>query len=225
MTATGSEEARDGDVPDGRAVVRRRDREKDDAWIRAYLRAATWGTLATVGDDGQPYVNANLFAFDEHRHCLWLHTHRAGRTRSNVDAHGKVAFSVAGMGRLLPAPEALEFSVEYAGVVVFGRARVDDDPVEATHGLRLLMEKYAPHLRYGEDYRPVTPHDLARTAVYRVDIEAWSGKQKAAPADFPGAYGLPEPPVPFPGSSTGAEWGWEADVSRPPGPARRPTPG
>lgn len=183
---------------DPRARVRRRDRGKDDAWIRAYLRAATWGTLATVGEDGQPYLNANIFAFDEDRHCLWLHTHRTGRTRTNLDAHGKVAFSVAGIGRLLPAPEALEFSVEYAGVVVFGRGWVADDPAEATHGLRLLLEKYAPHLRYGEDYRAVTGAELERTAVFRVDVEAWSGKQKEAPPGFPGAFRLPEPPVPFP---------------------------
>lgn len=182
---------------DPRARVRRRDRGKDDAWIRAYLSAATWGTLATVGEDGQPYLNANIFALDEDRNCLWLHTHRTGRTRANVDAHTKVAFSVAGMGRLLPAPEALEFSVEYAGVVVFGRGWVADDPAEATHGLRLLLEKYAPHLRYGEDYRGVTDAELERTAVFRVDIEAWSGKQKEAPPDFPGAFQLPEPPVPF----------------------------
>lgn len=184
---------------DDRAQVRRRDRAKDEAWIRAFLRASTWGSLATVGGDGQPYVSANLYAFDEDRHCLWLHTHRTGRTRTNVDAHDLVAFSVAGVGRLLPAAQALEFSVEYAGVVVFGRGRVVADEAEAERGLRLLLERCAPHLRYGQDYTGVTREDLARTAVYRIDIEAWSGKQKAAAPDFPGAYRLPDAPIPFPG--------------------------
>jgi len=185
-------------MSDPRSEVRRRDRAKEDGWISSFLHAATWGYLATVGEDGQPYLNSNLFAFDEERHCLWLHTHRTGRTRANVDAHDKVVFSAAAMGRLLPASEALEFSVEYAGVVVFGTGRVIEEPEEATHGLRVLLEKYAPHLRYGVDYREVTPDELKRTAVYRVDIEAWSGKQKEAPGEFPGAYVLPEPPVPFP---------------------------
>jgi nitroimidazol reductase NimA-like FMN-containing flavoprotein (pyridoxamine 5'-phosphate oxidase superfamily) len=185
-------------MSDPRSEVRRRDRAKEDGWISSFLHAATWGYLATVGEDGQPYLNSNLFAFDEERHCLWLHTHRTGRTRANVDAHDKVVFSAAVMGRLLPASEALEFSVEYAGVVVFGTGRVIEEPEEATHGLRVLLEKYAPHLRYGVDYREVTPDELKRTAVYRVDIEAWSGKQEEAPADFPGAYVLPEPRVPFP---------------------------
>ncbi|MDP2958427.1 MAG: pyridoxamine 5'-phosphate oxidase family protein [Longimicrobiales bacterium] len=191
------------EVPDPRAAVRRRDREKEEGWIRAFLHAAPWGFLATVGEAGQPYLNSNLFVFDEERHCLYLHTNRTGRTRDNVDAHAKVAFSAAAMGRLLPAAAALEFSVEYAGVVVFGTARVVEDEEEATHGLRILLEKYAPHLRYGEDYRQVTPDELQRTAVYRVDIEAWSGKQKEVAPDFPGAFEVPEPRLPFrdPGAS------------------------
>lgn len=186
--------------PDGRAAVRRRDRGKDDAWTRAFLERAPWGFLATVGDDGQPFLNSNLFVFDAERHCIYLHTHRTGRTRDNLDGGARVAFSAAGMGRLLPAAEALEFSVEYAGVVCFGRAAVVADEDEARHALRALLEKYAPHLRYGEDYRATTAKELERTAVYRIDIEAWSGKQKEAPADFPGAFELPAPPVPFPGA-------------------------
>lgn len=183
---------------DPRAEVRRRDRGKDDAWIRAFLHAAPYGVLATVDETGQPFVNSNLFVYDEERHCLYLHTHRTGRTRDNVVARDRVAFTATGMGRLLPAAEALEFSVEYAGVVVFGRGVVLDDEEEATHGLKILLEKYAPHLRYGEDYRAVTSDELKRTAVYRVSIEAWSGKQKEAAADFPGAFRLPEPSIPFP---------------------------
>jgi len=51
-----------------------------------------------------------------------------------------------------------------------------------------LLKKYAPHLAYGEDYRAITPEELKRTAVYRVDIEAWSGKKKEVAPDFPGAF-------------------------------------
>lgn len=182
---------------DPRSAIRRRDRGKEDPWIRAYLHAAPFGFLATVGDEGQPFLNSNIFVYDEERHCLYLHTNRTGRTRENVEAHRKVCFSVAAMGRLLPAPEALEFSVEYSGVVVFGTGSIVEDVDEATHGLRILLEKYAPHLRYGEDYRSVTADELKRTAVFRVDVEAWSGKQKEEAADFPGAFDLPGPALPF----------------------------
>ena len=103
------------------------------------------------------------------------------------------------MGRLLPAPEALEFSVEYAGVVTFGTGRVVEEQDEARTALQMLLDKYAPHLRPGVDYRATTDDELKRTAVYRIDIEAWSGKQKEVPEDFPGAFALDPPPVPFPG--------------------------
>lgn len=182
---------------DARAALRRRDRGKDDAWIRGFLRAAPFGFLATVDEGGQPFLNSNLFAYDEERHCIYLHTARSGRTRSNVEAARSVAFSVAAMGRMLPALEALEFSVEYAGVVVFGTACVVDDPEEAAYGLQRILDRYAPHLKPGRDYRPTTAEELARTAVYRIDIEAWSGKQKEAERDFPGAYRVPDVAVPF----------------------------
>lgn len=187
-----------GDAVDERARVRRRDRGKDDAWIRSFLRRAPFGFLATVSTAGQPFLNSNLFVFDEARHCIYLHTHRTGRTRTNVDEHERLAFGVAAMGRLLPAAEALEFSIEYAGVVVFGHGHVVADAGEAASALQLLLEKYAPHLEYGVDYRATTEQELQRTAVYRIDIEAWSGKQKEAAADFPGAFQLPSVPVPFP---------------------------
>ncbi len=48
----------------------------------------------------------------------------------------------------------------------------------------------------------MTDEELTRTAVYRIEIETWSGKQKEVAADFPGAYELPSLPVPFPESAT-----------------------
>lgn len=171
------------------AQPRRRDRAvTDEAWIEALLARAPVGTLATVDESGQPFLNTNLFVYDPGRHVIYLHTARAGRTRANVGANERVCFAVSELGRLLPAATALEFSVEYAGVVVFGRGAVVIDEAEATTGLQLLLDKYAPHLRPGRDYRPIQPEELARTAVYRITIEAWSGKRKAVPDDFPGAY-------------------------------------
>ena len=173
---------------DTRTQIRRRDRAvQDDAWIRAKLHRAPWGVLATT-HQGQPFVNSNLFVFDEAAHAIYTHTAHEGRTRSNVEGDGRVCFTVGEMGRLLPADTALEFSVEYASVVVFGHATIVADEDEARHGLQLLLDKYAPHLQPGRDYRPITPGELARTTVYRVQIEAWSGKKKEAEPDFPGAF-------------------------------------
>jgi len=189
---------------DDRVRMRRADRGKDDAWIKAFLHQAPYGFMATVGEGGQPFLNSNLFVYDEEAHCIYLHTARTGRTRDNVDAHDKVCFSVAAMGRMLPADEALEFSVEYAGVVVFGTGRVIEDLEEARAGLQMLLDRYAPHLKADRDYRGITLEEMQRTATYRIDIEAWSGKQKAVGPDFPGAYGIPGVAVPFDPAAEGA---------------------
>jgi nitroimidazol reductase NimA-like FMN-containing flavoprotein (pyridoxamine 5'-phosphate oxidase superfamily) len=178
------------------AKVRRRDREvTDEAWIRDLLHRAPFGTLATV-HDGQPFLNTNIFVYAEDEHAIYLHTAHTGRTRTNVETEERVCFGVSEMGRLLPAPVALEFSVEYAGVVVFGRAAVVTDSAEAERALQRLLDKYFGHLRPGRDYRPITAEELARTTVYRVRIDHWSGKQKVAKDDFPGAflYGRPGEP-------------------------------
>lgn len=172
-------------------AVRRADRAIDDQdWIVDFLRRAAIGILATV-HDGQPFINSNLFVYDEPSHCIYMHTARLGRTRSNVEAAERVCFSVTEMGRLLPADEALEFSVEYSGVVAFGAATVLTDAVEARLALQLLLDKYFPHLLPERDYRPIVDEELKRTSVYRIDIESWSGKRKQVEDDFPGAFVYP----------------------------------
>ncbi|NNM33026.1 MAG: pyridoxamine 5'-phosphate oxidase family protein [Gemmatimonadetes bacterium] len=167
--------------------VRRRDRAKDDPWVRAFLARAATGVLATVRD-GQPYLNSNLFVYDPEAHVIYVHTAQAGKTRANVEDHEKVSFTAFEMGRLLPADEALEFSVEYGGVVAFGTGRIVDDTAEEERALQLILDKYAPHLRPGRDYRPITPQELKRTAVFRIEIDRWSGKQKKVEDAFPGAF-------------------------------------
>lgn len=167
--------------------IRRSDRAKDDTWIRSFLMRGEVGTMATTVD-GQPFLVTRNYVYDESRHAIYLHGAKKGRTFENVQNNPKVCFSVSEMGRLIPNVAALEFGVEYAGVVIFGCAVLVDDEAEAEHGLRLLLEKYFPHLDFGVDYKPITPESLKITAVFRIDIESWSGKEKKVEENFPGAF-------------------------------------
>jgi uncharacterized protein len=170
------------------AEVRRSDRAvEDEQWIKDLLHHGAMGTLATVYD-GQPFINSNLFVYDEAAHTVYMHTARLGRTRANIEVNERVCFSVSEMGRLLPAEQSLEMSVEYKGVVVFGTGRVVTDTLESTHALKMLLEKYFAHLEYGVDYTEINQQELARTAVYAIQIEQWSGKQKKVADDFEGAF-------------------------------------
>ncbi|MFN8529522.1 MAG: pyridoxamine 5'-phosphate oxidase family protein [Anaerolineae bacterium] len=176
-------------------AVRRSDRQvTDEAWIVDLVKRAPIGYLATA-HDGQPFINSNLFVYDEAKHAIYMHTARVGRTRANVEESPRVCFTVTEMGRLLPADEALEFSVEYSGVVAFGAAAIVEDPVEQRYCLQSLMDKYFPHLKPGEHYRPIVDEELVRTSVYRIDIETWTGKRKKVEDDFPGAFLYGNPPA------------------------------
>lgn len=163
---------------DPRTRIRRNDRAiTDDARIKAALHSAQVGFIATSHDD-QPFLNSNLFWYDEAKGRIYFHTAQTGRTRSNIESNPSVCFGIAEMGDLIPADTAMEFSTEYVGVVVFGSARIVEDAAEAKHGLYGLLKKYFPDLRPGEDYRSITSDELARTSVFAIDIETWSGKQK-----------------------------------------------
>lgn len=163
---------------DPRTIVRRRDRQiESDEEIRSLLEAGQVGFIATSVDD-QPYLHSNLYWYDADTHRIYFHTAREGRTRNNIEANPAVCFSIGEMGRLLPAETALDFSVEYSGVVVFGRARWIEDPSEAEYGLQGLLDKYFPELDPGVDYRSITPEEITRTSVFAVEIETWSGKRK-----------------------------------------------
>ncbi len=172
--------------------MRRSEREvKDETWIKEMLRRAPYGALATSWQ-GQPFLHTTLFVYSEEAHALYMHGALEGRKRANIEANPSVCFSVSEMGRLLPAETAIGVGVEYAGVVVFGKMTVLEDPEEARRGLQMLLDKYFSQFKPGEDYRPILPEELAKTAVYRLDIEQWSGKLDKAPDDYPGAFRYPD---------------------------------
>ena len=170
----------------------RKDRTKDDGWIRAYLKRMPFGMLATEFK-GQPFIKPTTFVYDEAEHVIYIHGALVGRMRTNIELNPRVSFSIAEMGRLLPADTAMEVGVEYASVVVFGEIEVISEADQAQHGLQLLLDRYFPNLKPGIDYRVIHPSELDQTAVYRIRIDSWSGKEEHKAPDFPGAFNFPIP--------------------------------
>jgi nitroimidazol reductase NimA-like FMN-containing flavoprotein (pyridoxamine 5'-phosphate oxidase superfamily) len=84
------------------------------------------------------------------------------------------------LGRFLPSNVALEFSLQYRSVVVFGTARIVTDPAEARRLLYGLISKYFPALTAGTEYREVTDKELRATSIYAIQIDSWSGKENWA---------------------------------------------
>jgi nitroimidazol reductase NimA-like FMN-containing flavoprotein (pyridoxamine 5'-phosphate oxidase superfamily) len=169
---------------------RRKDRTKDDAWIKAYLQRVPFGMIATE-NKGQPFLKPTQFVYVEAENAIYVHGALEGRMRTNIEVNPRVSFCVAEMGRLIPAETAMEVGVEYASVVVFGEIEILTDTGQAQYGLQLLLDRYFPHLKSGTDYREITPEELNITAVYRIRISSWSGKEESARQDFSGAFYFP----------------------------------
>lgn len=150
--------------------------QRDDEWIRAFLREARVGHIASARD-GQPYLNPSTFWFDEENHQIIFHSNIAGRIRSNIEANPKVCFEASELGRLLPSNVALEFSLQFRSVVVFGQVRLITDREEARRVLYGLIQKYFPQMTPGKEFREITDKELARTSIYAIQIEEWSGKE------------------------------------------------
>jgi nitroimidazol reductase NimA-like FMN-containing flavoprotein (pyridoxamine 5'-phosphate oxidase superfamily) len=149
---------------------------RDESWIRAFLREAKIGHIASVWD-GQPFVTPSNFWFDEANHRIIFHSNVAGRVRANLERNPKVCLEASETGKLLPSNIALEFSLQYRSVMVFGRARFIEEEEDKRAALYGLIQKYFPAMQAGREYRPITDKELKRTTVYAIEIESWSGKE------------------------------------------------
>lgn len=168
--------------------VRRKNRQvHDEEWIDDFLTRAATCVVGTRGEE-RVFLNPNLFVFNAEERIFYFHTAGTGRTRTNITHDQAVTVVVFEMGRLLPAPVVTDYSTEYSSVVIFGRARIVEDPEVKRWVLSAQMKKYFPHHEEGREYRRFTDAEAALTTVYRITIEEWSAKRNRAAEDHPGAY-------------------------------------
>lgn len=159
------------------ALQRLPEYQRDDDWIRAFLRQTKVGHIASARQNGQPFLNPTTFWFDEAKHQIIFHSNVTGRIRSNIESNSRVCFETSEMGKMLPANVALEFSLQFRSVIVFGPARLVSDPQEARRVMYGLIHKYFPAMTPGREFREITDKELKRTSVYAIEIEEWSGKE------------------------------------------------
>ena len=150
--------------------------QRDEVWIRAFLHEARVGHVASACD-GQPFVNPTTFWFDEANHQIIFHSNISGRVRSNIEANPRVCFEASELGKMLPSNIALEFSLQFRSVILFGKVHLVSDLDEARRALCGLIHKYFPAMTAGQEFRPITEKELKRTSVYAIQIEEWSGKE------------------------------------------------
>ncbi len=151
--------------------MRRKDRAMPDAAAWRLLEKGEYGFLATVGAEGLPYGVPLSYVLLEG--AVYFHCAPDGRKIDNIGFCRNVSFTVVGDTKPVYAKN---FTTCYASVMIFGTVDAVTNGDEKFRSLYALAEKYLPeHLDKAErDIRA----SFARTAVYRLDIEAISGKAK-----------------------------------------------
>lgn len=104
----------------------------------AVLDRGTSGVLAVIGDGGHPYAVPLSYVRLDGK--LYFHFAMAGHKLDAIRADSRVSFCVIDQDRVVPE----EYTTYFRSVIVFGTARVVDDPVEKRRSIDALCAKYRP---------------------------------------------------------------------------------
>ncbi len=153
--------------------------------IDAILDAALVCHLGFVAD-GLPVVIPTLHA--RVGDALLVHGSAASRTVRALGAGVPVCVTVTLLDGLVLARSVFEHSVNYRSVVVYGSARLVEDPQEKLDGLRALTEQLLPG-RW-DDVRAPSRQELKATSLLVLPIEEASAKlRRGGPSDGDGPDG------------------------------------
>ncbi len=143
-------------------------------------RALAEGVLTDSGvgylamqDAGGPYVLPTSFAYDEGV----VHLHGGpGKKAQALGGEPRVCLSVCTTPELILADNPCSDNFRYRSVLVFGSVRQVQDEAEREASLRAIIAKYHPD-RVADRLGSAT---LAKTLVYRLDVEALTYRQHPA---------------------------------------------
>ncbi len=155
--------------------MRRKDREvSDPEAIQDVLRKATVCRIG-LSDGMQPYVVPVCFGYDGDRRELYFHSAREGRKLDILAQNDLVCFEVEADAVLVPADRPCRWSMRYASVIGFGRARIARDAKEKRRGLEWILR------HYGEDRCDVSEGELETTTVVVVAVSEMTCKASTPP--------------------------------------------
>ena len=127
--------------------------------------------------DGQPFVIPTGFARLGSE--IFIHGSAASRMIRELGDGIDVCVTVTLLDGFVLARSAFHHSVNYRSVVMLGRARVLNDPIEKMMALRCFTNHFVPH-RW-EQVRPPTDQELKGTTVFALPLEEVSAKVRTGP--------------------------------------------
>ena len=138
--------------------------------------------------DRQPFVIPTGYARAGEQ--IYIHGSAASRMLRSLDAAIDVCLTVTLVDGFVLARSAFHHSMNYRSVVVLGKARLVNDPVEKREALRSFTNHLVPG-RW-EEVRQPTDQELKATTVLALPLEEVSAKVRIGPPiDDEEDYSLP----------------------------------
>ena len=140
------------------------------------------GLVAHVGtiEDGAPVVIPMSYHYDSaHPDRMYLHGSIRSRLLKHLSDDAPVCVSVTITDGLVYSRKAMNHSMNYRSVVLFGHSREVTDETEKFQLFDQMVRRYFPGRTGGEDYHEPPPQDLGVTALVEVTIEEWNGKVRS----------------------------------------------
>ncbi len=155
------------------------------------------GLVAHVGivEDGGPVVIPMSYHYDAERpDRLYLHGSIRSRLLRHLSGGAPVCVTVTMTDGLVYSRKAMNHSMNYRSVVLFGRASEVSDEGDKFRMFDKMVQRYFPGRTLDHDYHAPPSQDLGVTALVEVTIEEWNGKVRSGgptgPEDNdPGAMG------------------------------------
>lgn len=140
------------------------------------LKKAPVGRLGTVSRQTTPMIKPVNFVYRNGR--VYFHSSLEGEKMDHLAFGSRVCFEVDEAIEYLPASESpCEASFSFRSVILEGRTRLLEDPVEKITVLNELTEKYQP----GAKLRPLSNQMVRNVAVVEIVVEKMTGKENKPP--------------------------------------------
>ncbi len=108
------------------------------------LDKAMVGSIATINEDGFPYVVPVHFVYYENK--IYIHGLPVGQKVNNLVANEKVGFEVYDMKSLILDQKACDINTEYESVIITGIAKLITEYEHKEAILGKIVSKYTPKL-------------------------------------------------------------------------------
>lgn len=152
--------------------MRRKDRERDEAFAYDVIDRCQYGVAAMTGADGLPYcVPLSLVRLEDK---LYFHCALEGTKLELLRQNPQVCVSFVAFNQ---AAED-KFTTYFQSANVLGTAVEVTDDQEKILALRALCEKLTPANMEGDNFQRAIAKSLPRTGVWSIRIREVTGKEK-----------------------------------------------